>query len=99
MFMAQLVVRRLDDAVVARLKRKAKQHGRSMEEEVRHVLRDAARDDTGSSRGLGSRIAARFGAVSLTADLPEGGSRPDPRDSTNDPARHERVVGPDASGS
>ena len=36
--MAQFVVRNLDDEVTAALKRRARMHGRSMEEEVRHIL-------------------------------------------------------------
>ena len=39
--MAQFVVRNLEDDVKARLKRRAAHHRRSMEEEVRHILRDA----------------------------------------------------------
>lgn len=69
--MAQLVVRHLDDDVAARLKRRARRHGRSMEDEVRHILRSAARDDQKGVRKLGSRIAARFKTTGLTADLPE----------------------------
>jgi plasmid stability protein len=40
--MAQFVVRDLEDEVKARLKRCAELHGRSMEEEIRHILRNAA---------------------------------------------------------
>jgi len=39
--MAQLVVRNIDDATKARLQRRAKRNGRSMEEEVREILRSA----------------------------------------------------------
>lgn len=39
--MAQLVVRRLEEDIKAGLKRRATRAGRSMEEEVRHILRDA----------------------------------------------------------
>jgi plasmid stability protein len=42
---AQFVVRHLDDDVAARLKRRANRHGRSMEDEVRHILRTAVKDD------------------------------------------------------
>jgi plasmid stability protein len=69
--MAQLLVRQLDDDVAARLKQRAKRHGRSMEDEVRHILRDAAKAPARHARGLGSRIAARFKTVGLTSDLPE----------------------------
>jgi plasmid stability protein len=69
--MAQFVVRHVDDDVAAKLKRRAKRHGRSMEEEVRHILRGAVREDHREVRKLGSRIAARFRTVGLTKDLPE----------------------------
>lgn len=69
--MAQFVVRDLEDGVKARLQRQAKRHGRSMEAEVRHILRNAIRDEDPVVRKLGSRMAARFKAVGLTADLPE----------------------------
>lgn len=69
--MAQFVVRHLEDVVKARLKRRAKRHGRSMEDEVRHILRNAAKDDNKPVARLGSRIAARFRKAGLTADLPE----------------------------
>jgi hypothetical protein len=43
-----------------------------MEDEVRHILRDAVKDGIRDvPRGLGSRIAARFSATGLPADLPE----------------------------
>jgi plasmid stability protein len=69
--MAQFVVRGLEEEVKTRLKRRAARHGRSMEEEVRHILRSAARDSIRPITKLGSRIAARFAGVGITTDLPE----------------------------
>ncbi len=69
--MAQVIVRHLEDNVKARLKRRAERHGRSMEEEVRHILRNAAKEENRPVPKLGSRIAARFKKSGLTADLPE----------------------------
>ena len=69
--MAQFVVRHVEDDVAAKLKRRAKRHGRSMEDEVRHILRNAAREEHRGVQALGSRIAGRFKTVGLTADLPE----------------------------
>ncbi|HEX2528332.1 MAG TPA: hypothetical protein VHL31_18780 [Geminicoccus sp.] len=43
--MATILVRNVDDWVVARLKELAKAHGRSMEAEVRAVLAEAAKPD------------------------------------------------------
>ncbi|MBN8510707.1 MAG: plasmid stabilization protein [Burkholderiales bacterium] len=79
--MAQVVVRQLEEDVKARLKRRAERHGRSMEEEVREILRNAARDERRSVAGLGSRIAARFHETGLRDDLPElRGQSPRPAD-------------------
>lgn len=60
--MANLTIRNLDDEVKDRLQIEAARHGRSMEEEVRHILRQAV-DPTDAERGLGSRIAGRFREV------------------------------------
>jgi len=68
---AQLVVRNLEEDVKARLQRQAKRHGRSMEDEVRHILRNSAREEPRATGKLGSRMAARFKTVGLKTDLPE----------------------------
>jgi antitoxin FitA len=79
--MAQFVVRDLEDDVKARLKRRAAQHGRSMEEEVRHILRNALGKQDQRVLKLGSRIAARFARTGLKVDLPEfRGQLPQPAD-------------------
>ena len=57
--MAQLVVRNIEDDVKERLQRRAKKHGCSLEELVRDILRDAAKDKRPTG-GLGSQIAALF---------------------------------------
>lgn len=44
-FVAQLIVRNVDDDLVRRLKRRAAEHGRSAEEEHRQLLRAALRSD------------------------------------------------------
>ena len=75
--MAQIIVRDLEDDVKARLKRLADRHGRSMEEEVRDILRNAAKAENRPMPKLGSRIAARFAKAGLNVDLPElRGQRP-----------------------
>jgi len=56
--MAQLVVRNIEDGVKARLQRRARHNGRSMEEEVRDILRNAVNEPRSSSVGLGTEIAA-----------------------------------------
>jgi plasmid stability protein len=68
---AQFTVRNLEDDVKEHLKRRAARHGRSMEDEVRQILRNAVKDEERPKPKLGSRIAARFAKVGLDADLPE----------------------------
>jgi plasmid stability protein len=69
--MAQFVVRNVEDAVKARLQRRARRNGRSMDEELRDILRSAAVEEPSASGGLGSEIAALFTRVGLEADIPE----------------------------
>jgi len=71
--MAQLVVRNLDEDVKAKLRRRASAHGRSMEEEVRAILRDAVKEETRPRGGLGTEIAALFRGIGLheDEDIPE----------------------------
>jgi plasmid stability protein len=42
-----------------------------MEEEVRHILRDAVKEHDRPVGKLGSRIAARFAKAGLPIELPE----------------------------
>jgi plasmid stability protein len=69
--MAQLLVRQLDEDVKDKLQRRARRHGRSTEEEVREILRNAVRSEGGAKAPLGSRIAARFRRIGLDKDIPE----------------------------
>jgi len=69
--MAQFVVRNLDDDVKAALKRRARAHGWSMEEEVRRILLRAVNEPPAESTGLGTRISARFSDIGLDHALPE----------------------------
>jgi plasmid stability protein len=54
--MGAITIRKLDDEVVARLKLRAKAAGRSMEEEARQILTDAA----GSRRLSGHEAVEHF---------------------------------------
>jgi plasmid stability protein len=63
--MAQILVRNLENEVKARLRRRAKRNGRSMEEEVREILRDAAKNDPRQRKGLGTEIAELFRGIGL----------------------------------
>jgi plasmid stability protein len=69
--MAQILIRQLDDDLKARLQKRAKAHGRSTEEEVREILRNAVRDQDQAPAALGTRISARFAKVGLDDDIAE----------------------------
>jgi len=69
--MGQLVVRNIENTVKARLQRRAKRHGRSMEEEVRDILRNAVNEEGIPPRGLGTEISSLFAKVGLESDIPE----------------------------
>lgn len=69
--MAQILVRNLDEDVKTKLQARARRHGRSTEEEVRHILRSAVKDDDRPSAPLGSRLRARFAGIGLDEDIPE----------------------------
>ena len=57
--MAQLIVRQLEDEVVARLRRRAARRGVSAEEEHRRILRSALSDgDRGTPRTFKEHLAA-----------------------------------------
>ncbi len=69
--MAQLIVRRIEDEVKTRLQRRAVRHGRSMEEEVRDILRNAVNEQDAPSGGLGTEIASLFAKAGLDEDVRE----------------------------
>jgi plasmid stability protein len=69
--MAQLLVRNLENQLKVRLQKRAKRHGRSMEEEARDILRDALKQEDVPGCGLGTEIAALFREAGLEKDIPE----------------------------
>jgi plasmid stability protein len=66
--MAQILVREVDEETKSRLQRRAKKHGRSMEAEIRDILRDAVKAAETSSTGLGTDIANLFEGIGLRPD-------------------------------
>ena len=69
--MTTLTVRNIEPVIKDKLRMAAAAHGRSMEEEVRTLLRNALAQPIASG-GLGSRIHARFAALGgVDLDLPE----------------------------
>jgi plasmid stability protein len=69
--MAQLIVRELDSDIKVALQQRARQHGWSMEEEVRQILRRSVDQTPAVPAKLGSRIAARFKDLGLDEPIPE----------------------------
>lgn len=72
MGVASLVIRRLDDEVKARLRVRAAEHNRSMEEEAREILREVLTPDTGTPSWAGdlvSAIRSRFAPFGFVDDL------------------------------
>lgn len=68
--MASITIRNLDDDIKRRLRVRAAEHGRSMEEEAREILRDVVGDTRppmNLAQGLRARVA-RAGSVDL--DIP-----------------------------
>ena len=61
--MATLTIRDVDDRLRTLLRVRAARHGRSMEAEVREILRLALATEADDTRGLGTRIHQRFAAI------------------------------------
>lgn len=60
--MAQVLVRQLNEQVVERLKKRAKEHGRSLQSEVKTILEEAVPDYEGAwlrIEGFRSRLKIR----------------------------------------
>lgn len=77
--MATMTIRNLDDQLKARLRIRAAEHGRSMEDEARDILRTALSEETADTLPLAAAIRARLaplGGVEL--DIP-------PREPIRDP--------------
>lgn len=68
--MAQILVRNLDDRVKARLQRRAKRNGRSMEAEVREIINNAALAEETPAMGFGSATVALFSGSGVFLDEP-----------------------------
>ena len=70
--MAMLTIRNIDDSVKTQLRIRAAEHGWSMEEEVRRILKQAL-NASAVKKGLGSRIHKTVMAISgpVNLDLPK----------------------------
>jgi antitoxin FitA len=58
--MAAITIRRLEEGTKAKLRVRAAQHGRSMEEEAREILKTALQHDEMGGGNLAELIRARF---------------------------------------
>lgn len=61
--MASMTIRNLDDGLKKRLRVRAAEHGKSMEEEAREILRSALSQENSSSFSLSSTIRKRFAKI------------------------------------
>jgi plasmid stability protein len=78
--MSSITVRKIDEGLKKALRVRAAEHGRSMEDEVRAILRAALVKEETAERDLGSAIRrrfARFGNLRLEP-LPRGTVREPP---------------------
>ncbi|MFI4973503.1 MAG: plasmid stabilization protein [Caulobacterales bacterium] len=79
--MASITIRNLEETLKSKLRLRAARHGRSMEEEARHILRDALSRRAAAPENLYDAIRRRIeplGGVEL--ELP-------PREPVRDPPR------------
>ncbi len=68
--MASITIRNLEEPLKARLRIRAATHGRSMEEEVRDILRNVLNREPGRPANLASAVRARFAPLG-GVELPE----------------------------
>jgi plasmid stability protein len=69
--MAQILIRNIEQSVKTRLQRRAKRNGRSMEEEVREILRNATNEPETPTLGLGTQIASLFSGKGVNFEAKE----------------------------
>jgi antitoxin FitA len=70
--MSELLVDEIEDDVLEKLEERARCHGRSTEEEVREILRNAVVNESDSTdEGLGTQLAEIFHGVGIDEDIPE----------------------------
>lgn len=69
--MASTTIRNLDDAVKRRLRIRAAEHGRSMEEEAREIIRQAVGQPS-APKSFGHSIHQRFAALEGIDVAPKG---------------------------
>lgn len=79
--MAVLTIRNVDEMVKTRLRMRAARHGRSMEDEVRQILKAAVEEKPDSSAGFAASVREAFAALGgVDLDIP-------PREPPREPPR------------
>jgi antitoxin FitA len=67
---AQILIRKVDERVKARIQRRAKRNGRSMEAEAREILKNGSMEKDAPEGGLGSEMVALFSGSGIYLDEP-----------------------------
>jgi plasmid stability protein len=67
---AQILIRKVDERVKARLRRRAKRNGRSMEAELREMITKASMEVQTPEVGFGSATVALFSGSGVYLDEP-----------------------------
>jgi plasmid stability protein len=78
---ASITIRQLDDQLKTRLRVRAAQHGRSMEDEARDILRSALSTEQQRAGNLADALRRRFAPLGVV-DLPTS-----PREQLREPVR------------
>ncbi len=77
--MAQLTIHNLDDATRDRLRAQAAAHGRSLEDEARHILHESVFSSASVPGKLGAWCLAQFSDEALAEDFLENRGFESPR--------------------
>ena len=67
---AQILIRKVDERVKARIQRRARRNGRSMEAEVREMISKASLEKETPEVGFGTATVALFSGSGVTLDEP-----------------------------
>jgi plasmid stability protein len=68
--MAQILIRKVDERVKARIQRRARRNGRSMEAEAREMLANASLAEETPTVGFGSATVALFSGSGIYLEEP-----------------------------
>lgn len=59
--MAQVIVKGLDESVIERLKTRAKQHGHTLQSELKTIIEQAVQQDFAAARKLAAQLRRKLG--------------------------------------